>query len=74
MLCVSNMESDEVRYQVRIAQLVEHRILRMLQVQVLLQPGFTTLMIAVNGHLTGPRGVSSYPSGFIRAFSQDRVA
>ena len=26
MLCVSNMESDEVRYQVRIAQLVEHRI------------------------------------------------
>ena len=25
MLCVSNMESDEVRYQERIAQLVEHR-------------------------------------------------
>ena len=25
MLCVSNMESNEVRYQERIAQLVEHR-------------------------------------------------
>ena len=26
MLCVSNMESDEVRYQARIAQWVEHRV------------------------------------------------
>ena len=25
MMCVSNMESDEIRYQVRIAQWVEHR-------------------------------------------------
>ncbi len=57
MLCVPNMESDEVRYQVRIAQWKSTVLLiRVLQVQILLRPGLQTLTIAINDHHKRPEG------------------
>ena len=71
MSCVSNMESNESRYQVRIAQLAEHRVEATGVAGSIPAPTrVSNPHDRCNDHLTGPRGVSSYPPGFNRAFSR----
>ncbi len=75
MLCVSYMESDEARYQVRIAQWVEHRTDNADVAGSIPAPTrVSNPHDRCNDHLKGLRGVSSYPPGFICAFSRDRMA
>ncbi len=72
MLCVSNMESDEFRYQVRIAQWVEHRTDNTDVAGSIPAPTrVSTPHDRCSDHLIGPRGVSSNPSGFICAICRD---
>ncbi len=74
MSCVSNMESNEVRYQARIAQLVEQRTSNPWAAGSIPAPTrVKTPDDRGNDHLKGPRGVRSDPSGFICAFSRSRM-
>ena len=74
MLCVSNMESNEVRYQTGIAQLVEHRVEATGVAGSIPAPTrVKTPDDRGNDHLKGPRGVSRYPSGFTGAISRSRM-
>ena len=75
MMCVSNMESDEDRYQMKIAQWVEHRTDNTDVAGSIPAPTrVNNPHDRCNDHLTGPREVSRYAPGFIRAFGRDRVA
>ena len=72
MMCVSNMESNKVRYQVRIAQWVEHRTDNTDVAGSIPAPTRVSNPYDRCGdHLTGPRGVSSNPSGFVHTICRD---
>ena len=68
------MESDEVRYQARIAQWIEHRTANTGVAGSIPAPhiGFKALTIGETDHQIGPREVSGYPTGPIRVFSWNR--
>ena len=72
MVCVSNMESDELRYQIRIAQWVEHRTDNTDVAGSIPAPTrASNPKDRCGDHLASPRGVSSNPSSFIRAICRD---
>ena len=69
------MESNEVRYQTGIAQMVEQRNVNPYVAGSIPAPtGVKIPDDRGNDHLKGPRGVSRYPPGYTRAFSRDRLA
>ncbi len=66
MLCVPNMEYNEVMYQAWIAQWVEHRTINTAVAGSIPAPtqGFQPFLTAITGHEKGLRGANSYSASF----------